>query len=193
EVFSKSKDKKASMEAKGAEINIEVKGIMSTPPVSLGPQNKVSEALDLMIKKDISSVVVVKDENPVGIVTQIDLLELLTSFRESPQLYVQITGLEEDSEVYDIMYDIIRKVMKRISKIVNPKVLNLHVVQHHHVGLRSKYAFRARMITDKKMYYTSAFEWDLLKALDEVMKQLEKTIKKEKERRLDRRKHRKKS
>jgi ribosome-associated translation inhibitor RaiA len=145
-----------------------------------------------MIEHDISSVIIAEERKPIGILTQVDLIELLTSYRESPQLYVQITGLEEDPEFYDAMYTMIRKGMKRVSGIVKPKILNLHVVQHHSEGLRSKFTLRARMTTEKKMYYANAFEWDLMKALDEVMWQLEKTIKREKEKRVDRRKYKKK-
>jgi CBS domain-containing protein/ribosome-associated translation inhibitor RaiA len=193
--FTKVKDSqktRVTRRLKNRELDIEVKGIMRRPPISVGKQNDVRKAVDLMVRNEISSVMVAEDGKPIGILTQADLIELLASFRESPQLYVQITGLEEDSEFFDVLYSIIRKNMKRISKIENPKILNLHVVQHHHDGLRSKFTLRARMTTDRKMYYTKAFEWDILKALDEVMKQLEKTIKKEKERRVGARKYKKK-
>lgn len=194
--FVKARDVKRSRtqrRLKNKEIDIEVKGIMRRPPISLSPQSEVLEAVNLMLDNDISSVVIVDEGKPVGILTQVDLLELIVSFRVSPQLYVQITGLEEESEVYDVMYAIIRKNMKRISKIVNPRILNLHVVQHHHDGFRSKFSLRARMMTEKKIYYGKAFEWDILKALDEVMKQLEKTVKREKDRRLEERKFKKRS
>jgi CBS domain-containing protein len=193
--FTKVKDvqkARTTRRLQNREVDIEVKGIMRKPPISVKRGSDVLRAIDLMIEHDISSVIIAEEQKPIGILTQVDLIELLTSYRESPQLYVQITGLEEDPEFYDAMYTMIRKGMKRISGIVKPKILNLHVVQHHSEGLRSKFTLRARMTTEKKMYYANAFEWDLMKALDEVMWQLEKTIKREKEKRVDRRKYKKK-
>jgi CBS domain-containing protein/ribosome-associated translation inhibitor RaiA len=196
ESFTKIKDVKKARTTRrlhNREVDIEVKGIMRKPPISVSKGSGVLDAIDLMIKHDISSVMVAEDSKPIGILTQVDLIELLTSYRESPQLYVQITGLEEDPEIYDVMYSMIRKGIKRISGIVKPRILNLHVVQHHSEGLRNKYTLRARMTTDKKMYYANAFEWDMMKALDEVLWQLEKAVKREKERRVDGRKYKKKS
>jgi len=193
--FTKAKDDQKSRvmrRLKSKEMDIRVKSIMRRPPIFLGLDSDLSDAINLMVKHDISSVVIADERKPIGILTQVDLIELLASFKDSPQLYVQITGLEEDSEFYDVMYSLIQKNMKRIVKIVRPRILNLHVVQYHHEGLRSKYTLRARMRTAKKMYYANAFEWDLLKALDEVMKQLEKTVKKEKERRVGARRYKKK-
>jgi CBS domain-containing protein/ribosome-associated translation inhibitor RaiA len=192
ELFMRAKDKRKSRVERGTELNLEVKGVMRRPPIFLSPESMVIEAVRLMLKNEISSVIVVEDRKPVGIVTQVDLLELVVSYRESPQLYVQITGLEEDPELYDAMYAIIRKTMKRLSNIVKPKILNLHIVQHHDKGLRNKSSLRARLFTDKKMYYAKAFEWDVIRALDEVMKQLDKAIKREKDIRIDKRKSRKK-
>lgn len=192
--FTKAKDAQKSRvmrRLKSKEMDIQVKGIMRRPPIFLGLDSELSDAINLMVKHDISSVVIADERKPIGILTQVDLIELLASFKDSPQLYVQITGLEEDSEFYDVMYSLIQKNMKRIVKIVRPRILNLHVVQYHHKGLRNKYTLRARMRTAKKMYYANAVEWDLLKALDEVMKQLEKTVKKEKERRVGARRYKK--
>ncbi|MFQ6061163.1 MAG: CBS domain-containing protein [Thermoplasmata archaeon] len=169
-------------------IDMEVKSVMSSPPISVTREATVSDVIDLMKRHDISNIIVVDEKTPIGIVTQIDLVELLVSYRKGEDLYVQITGLEEGPEVYDAMYELIGKTMKRISKIVTPKVLNMHIVRHHAKGDSYKHSVRARMATDAEMYYAKSFDWDLFTALDDTLNQLERSVKREKERRLDRRK-----
>jgi CBS domain-containing protein/ribosome-associated translation inhibitor RaiA len=171
-------------------VDIEVRSIMSSPPVSVTEDASISKVIDLLKKHDISNIAVVEGKIPIGIVTQIDLVELFISYRKGDELYVQISGLEEGPEVYEAMYDLIGKTMRRISKIVTPKVLNMHVVKRHAKGDSFKHSVRVRMATDTEMYYAKSFDWDLFVALDDTLDQLEKNVKKEKERRLDARKRR---
>jgi len=180
----KEKESKGEFAGEKAAIDIEVKGVMRSPAISVGPKAEVVEVAKLMTENDISSVVVVEEEKPVGIVTQVDLMELLAGFKVREELYVQITGLEEEPGVYDSMYDLIQKGMKRVGKIITPRILNIHVVQHHGEGGRAKYSIRARMTTEEGMYYAKGFDWDLFKTMDDVIRQLEKRVKKEKEWRL---------
>ncbi|MFA7485982.1 MAG: CBS domain-containing protein, partial [Phycisphaerae bacterium] len=51
-----------------------VSDIMHTSVVSAQPQAKVCAAAKLMEEKKISSVIIVQDNNPVGIVTATDLV-----------------------------------------------------------------------------------------------------------------------
>jgi CBS domain-containing protein len=50
-----------------------VGAVMTKTPVTIKPDTTVRKALQLMIKKDIGSLVVVKNEAPVGIVTERDV------------------------------------------------------------------------------------------------------------------------
>ncbi len=166
-------------------VSVTIKSIMRTPPISVGLDACVKDVVNLMAKYDISSIMVTEEREPIGIITQIDLIELIAAFREEEEVYVQITGLEEDDpDVYDAMYELIQKFVKRTAKIVAPKILAIHIVHYHLGGEVSKYSIRVRMSSEQKMFYAKAFDWNLLRALDETLKQLEKNIKKEKDRRL---------
>lgn len=166
-------------------VSVTIKGIMRTPPISVGLDASVKDVVNLMTKHNISSIIVTEEREPVGIITQVDLIELIATFREEEEVYVQITGLEEDDpEVYDAMYELIQKFVKRIAKIVAPKILAIHVVHYHPGGDVSKYSIRVRMSTERKMFYAKAFDWSLLSALNETLEQLEKNIKKKKDRKL---------
>ncbi len=174
-------------------LDVQVKSIMSSPPISVTKDASISKVIKLMAKHDVSNIAVVEKDIPIGIVTQIDLVELLVRFRKGDEVYVQISGLEEGPEVYDAMYEMMGKTLRRIGKIVTPKVFNVHMTKYHTKGDSFKHSIRARMTTENEMYYARSHDWDLFSALEEMLDQLERNVKREKERRLDKRKRRKKS
>lgn len=174
-------------------LDVEVKSIMTSPPVIIEKEGTVSEVVKLMKKHDVSNIIVADKNVPHGIVTQIDLVELLVVHGKGEEAYVQITGLEEGPEVYEQMYEAIGKTLKRIAKMSTPRVLNFHIVKHHSRGDRFKHSIRARLTTEHDMYYARGFDWDLFVTLDEVLDQLERDVKRDKEIRLDARKRKKRS
>ncbi|UCD92811.1 MAG: CBS domain-containing protein [Methanobacteriota archaeon] len=72
-------------------LDVEVKNIMSTPPISVTKDATVSKIAKLMEKHDVSNLAVVDKNVPIGIVTQIDLVELLIRYRTGEEVFVQIT------------------------------------------------------------------------------------------------------
>lgn len=172
-------------------ISIEVKGLMRYPPVTVGPDADVHRAAELMIQHNISSVIVVEDDKPVGILTKADLMHLLAGFRERGRLFVELSGLEDEpSDTYDGMYDLIQKEMRRIAQITTPKTLTIHVQKYKPEGDRWKYSLRSRFATAHRMYYSNHFDWDLRIALSGLLDTLYKRIVKEKERKVTARRRR---
>ncbi len=169
--------------------DIAVASIMSRPPVSASISDNLEKVASLMLGKGVATVFVEDGGNLVGVVSQADLMEQIISLKQKEGVYVQITGLaEDDPDVYDVMYELIGKSMKRIDKIQFPRVFTVHVQTYHSEGLRSKFSMHARLTTDRKMYFASSADWDLYKTLDTLLDQLEKTVKREHERDLDKRK-----
>lgn len=169
--------------------DMEVRSLMSEPPITTEPNSKIHDAAKKMSENDISTLVATKDNEIKGIISQYDLIEMLTSFREEEQVYVQISGLEEEPEVYEQMYDVIQRYLKKINQVVKPLVLNVHVVSHQESGEQKKYSVRLRLNTDHGMLYSKEFDWNMLKALDLALENLKKRVFKDKEKRLERRKH----
>lgn len=168
-------------------VKVLVKSVMR-PPVTVRPDATFPAALALMMNRHISTMIIEDNGQPVGIITTSDVVEIAARFREREGLLVQISGLEEESDVYDAMYDIIQKAMRRVGNLVVPRVLNLHVVQYKADGDNSKWSLRARFATDHQMYYVKHFDWDLFKALDGLLGQLEDRIKEAKDLRITERK-----
>ncbi len=169
--------------------DVEVRSVMSEPVITTTPNSLIQDAAATMNKEDLSTLIATDDDEIKGVITQFDLIEMITSFREADQVYVQISGLKERSDVYDQMYDIIQKYMEKVNKVVNPLVLNVHVVQYQKDGTRTKYSVRFRLSTDHGMYYAKVVDWNLMEAVDEGLDSLKKEIFQDKEKKLDKRKH----
>ena len=168
-------------------VKVQIGSIMR-PPVAVRPDAKLSKALESMAESRISTIVIEENGEPVGILTTADVVEIAARFRERDGMLVQISGLEEQPDVYDAMYAIIQKAMRRIRDIVTPRILNLHVVQYKAEGDHSKWSIRARFATERELYHFKHFDWDLFKTLDGLLGQIEAQIKREKDRRVAERK-----
>lgn len=165
---------------------------MRSPPITVEQKANVGEVIDLMTKYRISSVIVEEKRKPIGIVTQADILGILAGLKERKGAYIQITGLEEDPSVYNAMYEIIEKYLKRINKMLTPQMLLLHVTTYHSKGKTPKYSVSAKLTTPRKFFVSKSraqlYQWDLMKSLDEVMSHLERMVRIEKEKEKDIRK-----
>ena len=166
--------------------DIAVGSIMSRPAISVSPSDSIGKVASLMLEKGLATIFVHEGERLVGVVSQADLMEQVISLKKREGVYVQITGLvEEDPDVYNVLYDQIEKAMNRIDKIQFPRVFTVHIQTYHSEGIRSKYSIHGRLTTDRSMYYASQTDWNLYKTMDALLNQLEKTVKREHEKTLD--------
>ena len=169
--------------------DIAVGSIMSRPAISVSPSDSIGKVASLMLEKGLATIFVHEGERLVGVVSQADLMEQVISLKKREGVYVQITGLvEEDPDVYNVLYDEIEKAMNRIDKIQFPRVFTVHIQTYHSEGMKSKYSIHGRLTTDRSMYYASQTDWNLYKTMDALLNQLEKTVKREHEKTLDLRK-----
>ena len=169
--------------------DIAVGSIMSRPAISVLPSDSIGKVASLMLEKGLATIFVHEGERLVGVVSQADLMEQVISLKKREGVYVQITGLvEEDPDVYNVLYDEIEKAMNRIDKIQFPRVFTVHIQTYHSEGMKSKYSIHGRLTTDRSMYYASQTDWNLYKTMDALLNQLEKTVKREHEKTLDLRK-----
>lgn len=189
----KTKESRGELSGEKVSLDVEVKSIMNTEPISIGKDGKVKDVITLMQTHDISSILITEKKKPLGIITPLDLIELIVRMIKRESLYVQITGLdEEDAEFYDDMYDLIEKYMKKINKIQRTRLFSLHVTQYHDKSLVKEYELRARLSTEKHLFYAQGEGWNLMMALDEVLDTLDSIVTKDKDRRLGARKKRNK-
>ena len=191
DVFARPKTREQFGDRAGREekVVLEVKGAMRYPPLTVGPDADVQRAAELMAKNRVSSIVVTERDEPVGIITTQDLMQYLAGLREREQLFVEISGLEDDpKDTYDEIYTVIQKEMRRIAPLVQPRTLAIHIQKYKPEGDRWKYSLRARFTTSHRIYYAHHFDWDLHVALRDLLENLYKRIVKEKERKVTERK-----
>ncbi len=157
-----------------------------TPPVFVNKNSKLKDVIETMLKMKSYICAVVDEENKiVGIITQKDIVELMARKEESEGVFVQITGLEtDDPSVFDTIYQIIEKSLKKIAKFENyiPHSLNIHVEEHNVGGNDTNYVLRAKLVTEKKVFYIQENGWNLYKVFDDLMNSLHRMVRKEKER-----------
>ncbi len=171
------------------QTEITVGSVMTRPAISVSPGDTAGKVAEIMSSEGLATVFVTEENRLVGVVSQADLMEQILSLKPTEGVYVQITGLnEEDPEVYDVLYDIIGKSMKRIDKIQPPRVFTVHVSVYHSEGMRSKFSLVSRLTTTKKMYYARANDWDLYRTMDTMLDSMEKNVKRDHEKSLDLRK-----
>lgn len=189
EIIWSPKNSKPNSELIGSDKeppDIAVGSIMSRPAIAVSPDDTIGKVASLMVEKGLATIFVHEGEKLVGVVSQADLMEQVISLKKREGVYVQITGLvEEDPDVYSVLYDQIEKSMKRIDKIQFPRVFTVHIQTYHHEGMRSKFSIHARLTTDRSMYYASQTDWDIYRTMDALLSQLEKTVKREHEKTLD--------
>jgi CBS domain-containing protein len=187
DLFARPKVREQYGDRAGREVKVEidVRSVMRTPAITVGPDSEVQRAAELMVRHNISTVIVAQDEVPVGILTKADLMHVLAGYQEREQLFVELSGLEDEpSHTYDDMYDVIQKEMKRIAQLVTPRTLSIHVQKYKPEGDRWKYSLRARFATAHRIYHMNHFDWDLRIALTDLLDGLYRRIVKEKERKI---------
>jgi CBS domain-containing protein len=130
-------------------LDLPVENVMSDVTATTGPDTPLDDAVAKMLDRDISSLVVAKDDLPVGIVTWTDVLEALTLTGED-RLPVQITNI-------DLLDDMTRAELSELIEDVAAKhgrmrVLEANLYLHEHdETLRgvSLILARIRLFTDK--------------------------------------------
>ncbi|MGC8496471.1 MAG: CBS domain-containing protein [Thermoplasmata archaeon] len=166
-------------------IEMKIKDIMCAP-VKISKNSTVKDVLNVLAQSKTDMCIIVdRENNPVGIITQKDILDQAYNGKNEKGVFVQITGLESsDPEPYNIVYEMIEKFLNRINKYskFKPQLMTFHVEIHKPEGEEVKYSVRAKLQTDKKTFFYTDYDWNMYKLFKNVLDRLERNIRKEKER-----------
>ena len=163
-------------------MQIPVTTIMNKKPITSNPGDSLTDIALTMNKYKRSGIIITDKDFPVGVIVLKDLLEFYISGLEKKGVYYQIVGLgDEDSFITDTVERMINETIQKVSSIYKILSLFLHVKKHN-VGLKgkTKYSIRVRLRTDKDLYITKAWAWDLRMAVDQALDQIERTVFKDK-------------
>ena len=157
---------------------IPVSSVAVTNVLTIDWDDGMEAAAEIMASKKISTLPVTDGDDLIGVLTEYDIIELLSACRERDQLYVQISGLDEDDKVYtDTMYDDIGAEISKINKIVKPDSLTIHVTRYNESGDRKKYSLIGKLFAAGRTYNAKVVGWDLVSVNNELMKKLTDEVK----------------
>ena len=158
---------------------IMLKTVVGSSPklLTISKNSSLREAAKLMIKNEVSSLLVV-DEDTLGIITVVDILKISLP---KHQTIIEIIGLDEKEKEYkpDI-YNEIQDFAESFEKIMPIEFIRLKIKKHSATGKRHKYTMKL-LVSGKITFEVSSFDWKLFSALKEVLKEAEKKIKNEKD------------
>ena len=169
--FLRPKRRKHFGDFSGEKIHFDpvIGDIMIESPKFVNEDASMTSVIDQMLEENISTVVVVKDRKPVGVVSRFDILEhIVSAGRKQDAVFVNISGLEyEDPDVMDALFGILDNAMNKVNKIFTPQVHTIHIHKYHDAGNEAKYSVHMRLSTSKYLFITKAVDWDVFRAFSE--------------------------
>jgi CBS domain-containing protein/ribosome-associated translation inhibitor RaiA len=172
---------------------VSVGTIMHSPAVTVPTGTSAAQAARRMSSEAISSVFVIDGGRPTGIVSQADLLGLAVGHAEpgaargASDVYVQIHGLRgnADPELLAEIDQVIAQGMHRISRHVQPLLLNLNIAPHQNRKTGGA-TVQARLHTDQGIFYASETEWNYFAGIAGLMDDLSEQVQRAREESRDR-------
>lgn len=144
------------------------------------PSTLVKRLIEMMLEKKTPCVVIEDEGRVVGIVTPKLIFKLIG--KKVKGVYVRISGLqEEDNFIKSVVDEEIRNEVRRLGKFFPIKQMMIHVDRYHETGRRVKYSVKARMMTERGMFFADDHAWDVTKAVRGILQKFEREILKKKE------------
>lgn len=158
---------------KNAKAQITIESVCTSSVETIDWDSNIGEAANIMTGRHFSTLPVVDDKEIVGILTEYDIIELISSCRERESLFVQISGLDEEDKIYtDAMYADIENEIKKISRIYKPESLVIHVSRYNEEGERKKYSLTGKLFINGTTVNAKVIDWDLVKANSDLIKRI---------------------
>ena len=162
---------------KSSKAQITVESVYASAVKTIEWDDMLGSAAAIMEEQKFSTMPVVEGKELVGILTEFDIVELISACRERDSLFVQISGLDDDDKFYtDAMYADIESEMTKISKIYKPESLIIHISRYNEEGNRKKYSLTAKLFIHGKVINHKEVGWDLVKANNDLVKGLGRQI-----------------
>ena len=159
------------------DVKIEVSSICTDVAYTVSWDSDLETATDLMVQNGISTVPVLESGKAVGVITQYDILEVVSACKERDTLFIQLSGLtEDDKEFTDEIYKIIENEVSKIAKVGSPSSLTVHYAKYKEAGDRQKYSVSARLAVDSEVFTAKAIEWDIIKVTKDLMKKVSNAV-----------------
>jgi CBS domain-containing protein len=162
---------------KSTKAQIAIEGVYASAVVSVDWEVTLGSVASIMEERGISTLPVTDRKELVGIITEYDIVELISASREREGVFVQISGLDDDDKFYsEAMYADIELEMNRISKIYKPESLIIHVSRYNEAEGRKKYSLTAKLFIRGTVINMKEVGWDLVKTNNDLMKKIGRQV-----------------
>lgn len=160
-------------------INVDLMSISSflRPDVTLVKQDAALEsAVKRMIAKQASSVIVITDSKPVGVISALDIFKILQS-HATEGASISVSGLGEDNaEYYGRVQEKLGRVLERFGNSFNVRNASFHLKE-----TKSVYRVRIYFDTDDGHLSVKVERGGLKEAIDELAAELNNVLRRKKE------------
>ncbi|RLJ06008.1 MAG: hypothetical protein DRP18_01865 [Candidatus Aenigmatarchaeota archaeon] len=173
-IAERKRAKKGDMRMEKTKMDVPVSSFMRKVFPRAGPETPLNKVIELMVKN--YSAVVIEDNGELkGIVTPRNILKLFGKKTEG--VYVNISGLKDiDAFLKNIIDKQITNSVKKLSKIVTINYAVFRVSKHKKAGKRTKYSVRAGFSTNRGRFFVKDYDWDVTKAMGNVLDKIERMI-----------------
>jgi len=162
---------------KSSRSQITVESIALTSVRTINWDENIAAVVDLMVDHNISTLPVLESNGLVGIITEYDIIELISACRERDMMFVQISGLDDnEKDATDAIYADIEEMVKKVSKIYKPDSLTIHVSKYNDAGDSAKYSITARLFINGNAIMAKEVGWDLIKTSADLIEKLEDAV-----------------
>ena len=156
-------------------------------PETLDRKATIREAVDEMLKLNTSQAFITDGKQLAGIVSEVDILEILLRGTESRGPLIQIAGVD-DAKLMDAsqLHDLISKLTAKIEKYTKVNSVTVRIKHHHYQSDDTKYTVNVKMTTRHDFIAREEYDYNLDTAITNAFDVIEKKVRKNHERRVDR-------
>ncbi|MBR2255215.1 MAG: CBS domain-containing protein [Candidatus Methanomethylophilaceae archaeon] len=162
---------------KSSRSQITIESVATTSAKTVNWDDTIADAVAMMVENKFSTLPVVEDKQLVGVLTDYDILELISACRERDMMFIQISGLEEDDkDCRESIYADVENMVTKISKIYKPESLTMHVSRYNDNGGNFKYSISARLFINGTVVAAKEVGWELTKTASDLINKLEDAV-----------------
>ena len=162
---------------KSKKAAVTVESVCKSAVSTVDWDDSIGDAVGLMSKNKFSTLPVTENGELVGILTQFDIVELISACREREYLFVQISGLDDaDKPLAAALYEEIGNEVAKIKKMGIPESLFINVAKYNEKGDRNKYSVSGKLIFNGRTISVKQVDWDLIKAVSDLMKKMTEMV-----------------
>ena len=162
---------------KSKKAAVTVESVCKSAVSTVDWDDSIGDAVGMMSENKFSTLPVTENGELVGILTQFDIVELISACREREYLFVQISGLDDaDKPLAAALYEEIGNEVAKIKKMGIPESLFINVAKYNEKGDRNKYSISGKLIFNGRTISVKQVDWDLIKAVSDMMKKMTEMV-----------------